>query len=56
MPREAYSDQVKCDAVAMYEGHSHVSLKAAVKELGPTSVAEGLAGRASASKAGQKTR
>ena len=34
MPREAYSDQVKRDAVAMYEDHSHVSLKAAVKELG----------------------
>ena len=51
MPREAYSDQVKRDAVAMYEDHSHVSLKAAVKELGgPTSVAEGLVGRASASK------
>lgn len=34
MPREAYSDQVKRDVVAMYEDHSHVSLKAAVKELG----------------------
>ena len=34
MPREAYSDQFKRDAVAMYEDHSHVSLKAAVKELG----------------------
>ena len=34
MPREAYSDQVKRDAVAMYEDHSHVSLKVAVKELG----------------------
>lgn len=26
MPREAYSDQVKRDAVVMYEDHSHVSL------------------------------
>lgn len=34
MPREAYSDQVKRDAVAMDENHSHVLLKAAVKELG----------------------
>ena len=34
MPREVYSDQIKRDAVAMYEDHSHVSLKAAVKELG----------------------
>ena len=34
MPREAYSDQFKRDAVAMYEDHSRVSLKVAVKELG----------------------
>lgn len=34
MLREAYSNQVKRDAVAIYEDHSHVSLKAAVKELG----------------------
>ena len=49
MPREVHSDQVKRDAVAMYEVHSDVSLKAAVKELGTDLGSRGVVRGASAS-------